>query len=53
MAGDQEPVMLLLEVVTKAVKLPPAQIGAMGVNVGKRFVATFTVALTKQPFISV
>ena len=37
MAGDQVPVMLLVEVVGKSVKVDPAQIGATGVNVGKMF----------------
>jgi hypothetical protein len=33
-AGDQVPVMPLFDVVGKAVKVAPAQIGATGVNTG-------------------
>ena len=36
-AGDQLPVMPLLEVVGKAVKVAPEQIGATAVNVGVMF----------------
>ena len=36
-AGDQVPVMPLLEAVGKAAKVPPAQIGATWVNVGTMF----------------
>ena len=42
-AGDQEPVMPLLEVVGKADKVAPEQIGATAVNVGVTFGLTVIV----------
>ena len=52
-AGDQDPVMPLLEVVGKAVNVPPEQIGAAAVKVGVIFVAIVTVAVIKQPLLFV
>ena len=36
-AGDQVPVLLLLDVVGRAVSVAPEQMGATGVNVGVTF----------------
>jgi hypothetical protein len=45
-AGDQEPLIPLLEVVGNAAKLPPAQIGATGVKVGVMLELTTTGTVT-------
>ena len=42
-AGDQEPVMPLVEVVGNAVRVAPEQIGATAVNVGVMFGLTVIV----------
>ena len=42
-AGDQDPVMPLVDVVGKADKVAPAQIGATAVNVGVTFGLTVIV----------
>ena len=52
-AGVQTPVMLLLEVVGKAVKVAPEHMGAIPVNVGVMLVAMVTVAVIKHPLLSV
>ena len=52
-AGDQDPVMPLLEVVGKAESVAPEHMGAPVVNVGVMFVAILTVAVLKQPLLSV
>jgi hypothetical protein len=52
-AGAQVPVIALLEVVGKAESTPPEQIGATAVNVGVMLVAIVTVAVIKQPLLSV
>ena len=44
-AGDQVPVMPLLEVVGNAVSVAPAQIGATAVNVGVIFGLTVIVSV--------
>ena len=44
-AGDQVPVIPLVEVVGKAAKLPPEQIGATAVNVGVTFGLTVMVSV--------
>ena len=51
-AGDQEPAILLLDVVGKALKEPPEQIAATWVKVGvvSGFTATVTFWLLEQPF---
>ena len=47
-AGDQVPVILLLEVVGNGVKVAPEQIAATGLNVGMTtvFIVTDVVAVT-------
>ena len=42
-AGDQLPVILLLDVVGSAARVPPEQIGATAVNVGVMFGLTVIV----------
>src|SRR5437762_77932 len=42
-AGDQVPVMLLLDVVGRAARVPPEQIGATAVNAGVMFGLTVIV----------
>jgi len=42
-AGDQDPVIPLVETVGNAVKTPPEQIELIGANVGVTGVVTFTV----------
>ena len=46
-AGDQEPVMLLFDVVGNGFNVPPEQIGGTAVNVGVIFglIVTVTVAV--------
>ena len=52
-AGAHTPVIVLIEVVGNGAKVPPEQIGATAVKVGVMFVATVTVAVAKQPLLSV
>ena len=51
--GAQVPTMPLVEVVGKADKDPPLQTGLTAANVGVMFVAMVTVAVAKQPLLSV
>ena len=44
-AGDHEPVIPLVEVVGNAASVPPAQIGATALNVGKMFGLTVMVSV--------
>jgi hypothetical protein len=52
-AGDQEPVIALPEIVGNAAILAPLHTGLIAVKVGSKFLAIFTVTLTKQPLSSV
>lgn len=52
-AGDQIPVILFVEVIGNAAKLPPEQIGATAANVGSMLVAIVTVVVVEQPLLSV
>jgi hypothetical protein len=52
-AGDQIPVMVLFEVVGKADKTPPEQIGLTALNRGVIVVAIVTILLAVQPLLSV
>jgi len=52
-AGDQLPVIALVDVVGKAERVPPAQMAATELNTGAMVVAIVTVLLLEQPLISV
>jgi hypothetical protein len=45
--------MLFVEVVGKAAIVPPAQIGGIGVNVGRILVGILTNTVAEQPLLSV
>jgi len=47
-AGDQVPVIPFKEVVGQGVKVPPAQIGPLGVKVGMTFGVTLTVTVSVE-----